>query len=98
MSMTIVQGTYRDGCVELDDPVAWAEGRRVSVAIDPDSLGLSEAEWPTDGESLFKLMELIDSFEPVELTAADDVEIEAARSAVREKSLSAVREQMGLTS
>ena len=98
MSMTIIQGTYRDGCVELDAPVAWSEGRRVSVAVDPDSLGLSEAEWPTDGESRSKLLELIDSFEPVELSVADEAEIEAARSAVREKSLAAVREQMGLTS
>lgn len=96
MSMTIVQGTYRDGCVELDAPVAWSEGRRVSVAVDPDSFGMCETEWPTSGEPLSKLLELIDSFEPVELSAADEAEIEAARDAVREKSLAAVREQMGL--
>lgn len=96
MSMTIIQGTYRDGCVQLDAPVAWTEGRRVSVAAEPDFIGMSEADWPTGGETLTKLLELIDSFEPVELSAADEAEIEAARSAVHEKSLAAVREQMGL--
>ena len=97
MSSSIIQGTYNNGHVELDESVDWAEGRRVTVAIDAESLGLRETDWPTDGEQLTALLNLIDSFEPVELTAADESEIEAARCAVSEKSLAAVREQMGLT-
>jgi hypothetical protein len=96
--MTIIHGTYRGGCVLLDDPVSWTEGLRVSVAAEPDFIGMSEADWPTDVESLAKLLERIDSFDPVELSAADEAEIEAARNTVREKSLAAVRDQMGLTS
>ena len=54
MSHTVIQGTYHNGRVELDDSVDWAEGRRVSVAIAADSLGLRETDWPTSDEQLAK--------------------------------------------
>lgn len=97
MSTTIIQGTYHAGRVELDSPVDWPEGRRVSVLSEPATFGMREEDWPKTPEELARLVALIDSFESVEFTAEDEAEIAAARAVVRQKDLEAVRQKMGLT-
>ena len=91
-TMTI-EGTYHAGRVDLDQQVDWPDGCRVRVALE---YGMSEEDWPDTPEELEELLKRIDSFEPVEFTAEDEVEIAAARATVREVTLAAVRKQMGL--
>lgn len=38
--MRAVAGTYRDGCIVLDEPVDWPEGCRVAVEAVDQSVGL----------------------------------------------------------
>lgn len=94
--MSIVTGTYRGGKVELDSPVDWPEGVRVAVVPPLERIGLSEAEWVDTPENRQRLLERMNTFEPVGFTPEDEAEIGAAREAVKQVTLAAVRKQMGL--
>jgi hypothetical protein len=94
--MNDVQGTYRGGRVEVDTPVDWPEGSRVTIIREQTALGLTESDWPDTPETRKALIEKIDAIEPLELTPEDISEIDRARDAVREISIRSVREKMGL--
>jgi len=102
--MEEIQGTYRDGHVELAAPVNWPDGTPVTVqprspsAEAPPSKewGMDEAEYEDTPEFRAKLIAQLISFEPLELTPDDEAEWEAARKWRKDHSIAAVRKQMGL--
>jgi hypothetical protein len=103
-------GTFRNGHVELDSPVDWADGARVSIAplSDPSSTvgsngdgdeqhwGISEAEYQDTPEFRNRLLAQMDAFLPLDLSPVEEVEWEASRQWIKDYTLAAVRKQMGL--
>jgi hypothetical protein len=102
--------TFHNGHVELDSPVDWAEGSRVSIAPLTDqsrpagsngdageqSCGISEADYQDTPEFRNRLLAQMDAFLPLELTPAEEAEWEASRQWIKDYTLAAVRKQMGL--
>jgi hypothetical protein len=102
------QGTFRNGRVELDSAVDWADAARVEVTR------LSKSQQPTngrDGEPAWGMDEgddqdtpefrawliaQMDSFAPLELTPEEEAEWEASRQWIKDYTIAAVRKQMGL--
>ena len=89
-------GTYRAGRVELDAPVDWPDGARVSIEPKEESLGLSESDWPTTPEGQAALAASILEIEPLDLTPEEEAEWAAARAEVKRYTIEAVKRQMGL--
>ena len=94
--MSAVRGTYRKGRIDLDSPVDWPDGSRVTIFPAQGAIGLNESDWPDSPETREALVRKLDLIEPLELTPEDEVEISAAREAVRDASIRSVRTQMGL--
>ena len=94
--MNAIHGTYRNGHVDLDTPVSWTEGARVTVLAPEERIGMTEAEWPDTPEGIAELIARIRTIEPLDITPEEEAEIRSAREAVREVSIEAVRRQMGL--
>jgi hypothetical protein len=101
-------GTFRNGHVELDSTVGWAEGLRVAIVplklFAPQgsngggdgSWGMDEAEYEDTSEFRARLIAQMDAFEPLELTPEEEAEWEAASQWRKEHSIAAIRKQMGL--
>ena len=96
--MSPVHGTYRHGQIELDSPVGWPDGSRVTIAPARGGIGLNESDWPDNPETRAALVAKLEAMEPLEPSPEDEVEIAAAREAVRAATIRAVRGQMGLDS
>ncbi len=94
--LDIVHGTFRNGRVELDEPVDWPDGSRVEVSAESESIGMREEDWPQTPEGIAALVARMEAFEPLEFTPEEEAEIAAARQAVREVTIAAVRKKMGL--
>lgn len=94
--MSVVQGTYHLGRVELDSPVSWPDGARVKVFQEDAPIGLTESGYCDNAETRELILSKMDALEPLELTPDEEVEIAAARESIRKASIRAVREQMGL--
>ena len=86
-ALSPIHGTYWKGRIDLDSPVDWPEGARVTVIPAAGGMGLSESDWPDSPETRATLVARIDAIEPLELTAADEAEIASAREAVRKASI-----------
>jgi hypothetical protein len=80
--VSAVFGTYKQGRIELDEPVDWPDGMRVEV-LRADEYGLPEKDWPKTPEELAAWAAEVDALEPLEITPDDEAEIAAAREAVR---------------
>lgn len=87
-------GTYRNGRVDLEGPVNWPDGERVTVTPEEVGHGLREEDWPTTPKGIADLLAQMDAIEPLELTPAERADIGAFRAAVREQSVEAVRRRM----
>jgi hypothetical protein len=94
--MNEVHGTYHGGRVDLDSPVDWPDGVRVTVLAKHEDFGLSEEDWPDTAQEWTELARKWLALEPPDLVPEDEVEIEAARQSVRDVTLKAVRKQMGI--
>jgi hypothetical protein len=89
--MASVQGTYRNGKVEPDEPVNWPEGQRVTMATaGPDE---EATDFPEGVHSIEEWLALLDSLEPIEMTAEEEAEWKAALAESRETSKAAVARQ-----
>jgi len=109
-SMSEINGTFRNGHVELDSSVDWPDGVRVTVvpssnhaksprsngSTDDLSWGIDEADYEDTTAFRAKLIAQMDSFEPLELTPAEEAEWQAARQWIKDYTIAAVRKQMGL--
>jgi hypothetical protein len=108
--MSEINGTFRNGHVELDSSVDWPNGARVTVvpapnhatsprsngSADDPSWGIDEADYEDTPEFRAKLIAQMDSFEPLELTPAEEAEWQAALKWFGDYTLQAVKRDMGL--
>ena len=87
--MHAIKGKYRNGQIVLAEKADWPEN--IDVVVEPVSpektLGIRDEDWPTDPEGLAKLLALMDSIEPFEMTPAEEAEWRAARQERREYDL-----------
>ena len=83
----VIHGTYQDGTVELDAPVAWPNGSRVTVVTEPNSYGMSEADWPTTPEGLAAYIARLEAQEVPEMSEEEWAEWQAAREASKHYTL-----------
>lgn len=89
-------GTYRDGRIELDQPVDWVDGMRVVIESEEESWDVDCPDAPMTPEEIEKRIAAIDAIEPLELTDAEVAEIDAARKQFGDYTIEAVKKQMGL--
>ena len=85
--MDAIHGTYHDGKIELDAPVSWPDGSRVTVTTEPDSFGMSEADWPTTPEGIAAYIAKLESLEVPEMSDQEWAEWQAAREAAKKFTL-----------
>ena len=89
--MHAIKVKYRDGKVVLAEKADWPED--TDVLVEPiaqeKTLGIREEDWPTDPEGIAKLLALVDSLEPLEMTPEEEAEWKAALQAQKEYDLSA---------
>ena len=82
--MSVVHGTYRKGHIDIDEPVDWAEGERVSILRADSALGVQEETWVDTPEARAALVASMDDIEPLEMTPEEEAEWKAALDAVGE--------------
>ncbi|MEX2173719.1 MAG: hypothetical protein WD872_05110 [Pirellulaceae bacterium] len=105
-----INGTFRNGHVELDGSVDWPDGERVRVVLESNGTqslragdfaadadwGLEESAYQDTPEFRSKLIGQMDSFAPIELTSEEEAEWQAARQWIKDYTIAAVKKQMGL--
>jgi hypothetical protein len=101
-----IQGTYREGRIDLDSSVSWPEGTRVEVAplavrpAAPDATsvewGVSD-DWADTPENRAEILRRMDAAEPLEMSPEEEAEWQAALDWIGEYTLQAVKRDMGLT-
>lgn len=102
VSVHPVLGTYRDGHIELDVPVAWPEGLKVEIAPANDSgdqtrsLGLEERTWVETPENRAALTASMEAYDPPDISDEEWAEFEAGLKWIGDYTKEAVRKQMGL--
>ncbi|MDP6360077.1 MAG: hypothetical protein QF473_33490 [Planctomycetota bacterium] len=82
--MNFVSGTYRDGTVELNEPVDWPEGTQVDVVHSAADSGGQEQQdflgdgspYPTTRAGLDELLRRMAQIQPFELSEEEAVEFE----------------------
>jgi hypothetical protein len=84
--------TLRNGQVELDETVDWAEGTRLEVSPTPPKLGLGESEWPKTPEERAAWVEWLNSLEPFDMTPEELAAFEAGLKASKEKQKALLRQ------
>jgi hypothetical protein len=84
--MKTIMGTVHNGQIVADQPVEWPEGCRVIIkpAMEEETFGLREEDWPTEQEGIAPLVVLMDQVEPVEMTPVEETDWEADRKAYKE--------------
>ena len=84
--MEAVKGTWKNGQIVPDQPVEWPDGCRVVIepASQEDKIGLAEDEWPTTPEARADWLNWFDTFEPVELSPAEEADWKVWRQKVKE--------------
>ena len=89
MTQTIT--AHFDGKVLIPDvPVQLPVGQSLRVQVDIAStpaeptLGIRDEDWPTDTPGIARLLALIDSLEPFDMSAAEEAEWKAALQAQKD--------------
>jgi hypothetical protein len=107
--MNEIQGTYRDGHVELTAPVNWPDGTPVTVEpklptgqAQPteewrDTWGIDD-DWPDTPENRAEILRRMDAVEPLDMTPEEEAEWHAMLDWFGEYTRDAVKRDMGLTS
>ena len=85
--MDAIHGTYQGGRVELDSPVSWPDGSRVTVTTESKEIGMSEADWPTTPEGIAAYIARLESLEVPEMSDAEWALWQAAREASKRYTL-----------
>lgn len=84
--MNAIKGTWKNGQIVLDEKADWPEGSRVLVepAMQEETLGIREEDWPTTPEGIAEWLKWWESIEPIEMSPEEEAEWQAARQAVKE--------------
>jgi hypothetical protein len=94
MNMQAIIGEYRDGQVFLAGKADWPEHTKVRVEPVEETTGIRDEDWPTDPAGIARLLQLIDSLEPLEMTPQEEAEWKAAVRAQNEYTLSKLDERI----
>jgi hypothetical protein len=103
--MQSIEGTYRDGQIQLESPPNWPEGQRVvilpagddSEVVRPQpTWGLEESLWPDTPENNAEIVRRMRESEPLVMSDEEYAAWEAERQAMKEYNIACVRKQMGL--
>jgi hypothetical protein len=75
--MSAIRGKYVNGRVILYAPVDWPNGMKVTVrpAVNGESLGMRDEDWPTMPEGIAGLLAQMDRFETTNITPEDEADI-----------------------
>jgi hypothetical protein len=95
--MTPLTATVIDGKIVPDSPFDLPNGTKLDLiprAVPTRKVGLDPSEWRDDAEALADWDYWIKTFEPVELTAAEEADLTRFREEVRRRELEIVRRQM----
>ncbi len=96
--MHAIKAIWTKGQILPIEPVNWPEGSELLVEPVPpaEKIGLDEAEWRDDPQSITDWIAWVDTIQPLELTAQERTEMERYRAEQRRFNIEAVRKQMGL--
>jgi hypothetical protein len=95
--MNAIKATWKNGRILPAEPVDWPEGSE--LVVEPmtaavEKIGLEEAEWQDDAESLADWDAWLQTIEPLALTDEERAAFEQYRAEFRRYNLEAVRQQM----
>ena len=95
--MNAVKAVWKNGRIEPVEPIEWPEG--MELVVEPimpraDKIGLDEADWPDDPESLADWAAWIRTVEPAELTDDERALFARYREECRRHNLDAMRQRM----
>ncbi len=84
--MNAVRGTWKNGQIVPDQPVAWPEGCRLVIepVEDEETVGIREEDWPDSPEAIAEWLRWYDSLEPILMTPEEEANWQAARQEQRE--------------
>jgi len=91
-----VKGVFRDGRIELTEPVDWPEGTEVSILLRPvqtERMGIDESEWRDDPEAMADWEVWARSLEPLEYTPEEEAEMKRWNAVMKAYNIEAVRKQ-----
>ena len=94
--MNTIQGTYKNGHIELDRPADWPEGCRVTVeaeAVDEIRF-MTEEEQSNSPEAIASWLAEFDAIPPLPMTPAAEAGWLAWQDRVKDYTIEAVRRQM----
>ena len=94
--MSTVKATWKNGQVQLDQPVDWPEGRRLVVAADSgeDIDFMTEEEQSDDPEAIERWIAELRALPAPTMTPEEEADLMAWRKKVKEFNLEAMRRQM----
>jgi hypothetical protein len=97
MDVNAIKTIVKNGRIELATPADWPEGCPVlvePVPAAPGKIGLDEAEWRDDAESLADWEAWIKTIEPLEYPPDEEAAFARFRETMRRHNVEAVRRQM----
>src|SRR5229473_919351 len=85
-TMKVMNATYKNGQVVLDEPADWPDGCRLLVepALEEESLGIREEDWSDTPEAIADWLRWYDSLEPLEMSPEEEAAWQAARRAQKD--------------
>jgi hypothetical protein len=95
--MQAIRATWENGQIRPSEPVDWPEGMQLLVEpLSPpaEKIGLSEAEWRDDPDSIAAWIEAVEKIEPLVWAPGEEEELARWREQCRQFNLEAVRQQM----
>jgi hypothetical protein len=97
-TVNAIKATWINGQILPAEPVDWPEGSE--LLVEPvaalEKIGLDEAEWLDDAQSIADWVAWVDTIEPLLLSDEERAEMERYRAEQRRFNIEAVRQQMQL--
>ena len=96
--MNAIRATWTNGRILPAEPVNWPEGSELLVqpVAAGEKIGLDEADWREDEESIAAWVAWVDTIEPLTLSDDERAEMDRHREEHRRFNIDAVRQQMKL--
>ena len=97
--MSMINGTYRNGQVTLDEKVNWPEGKRVHILDEiPEFEFRQEDDDLQDPEEIQRIVDLMKSFEPMFTSPEEEKQFLDALAWSKENNLKMMKKEWGLDS
>ncbi len=87
--MNAVRATWKNGNIEVHDPVDWPEGCRLLIEPDlrNDAVCEKDEDWSIRPEDIAKWLVWYDSLEPLLFTPAEESDLAAWRKKVKDRTI-----------